>query len=243
MKPKFYIGTSGWMYNHWRGRFYPEGLSRNHWLEFFQKHFNTVEINASFYRVPFENLVKSWVKKAPPDFKYSYKLHRKLTHVKKLIPDPDFYKFYWERMKPLLPLTGFLLIQLPPSLKKDLPRTEEFLAMIREISPDVPLALEFRHRSWISDDVFEFAKKHNIVLCGVSSPIFEFMAPAGFEKVYFRFHGASRWYSYLYSLNELKKYAEAFLKLEAKEYYIYFNNDPNAWAVKNAKELCQILQI
>src|SRR3982750_1075880 len=123
-----HVGCSGWVYRHWRGIFYPEGLPQKRWFERYAEEFDTVEINASFYRLPLASTFEGWRNKAPPGFRYAVKVNRFITHMKKLLDCAEAADQFIALARPLGETLGPLLYQLPPSLKLDLARLENFLA-------------------------------------------------------------------------------------------------------------------
>jgi uncharacterized protein YecE (DUF72 family) len=121
-----YLGTSGWYYEEWADRFYPGDLQKNKWLEFYAKIFNTVEVNASFYRLPSKNMIKGWKNKTPDDFLLTFKGSKLVTHNKKLKDSDGYLKKFFDRIKLAEKKVGVILWQLPPQLTKDIPLLEDF---------------------------------------------------------------------------------------------------------------------
>jgi len=229
-----YLGCSGWSYDHWIKRFYPKDLPSNQWIIYYAKTFNTVEINMSFYRFPFPNMIKAWYKKTPKDFKFTFKANRLITHMKKLKnTKPIINRFYklTDLMKEKL---GCILFQLPPSIKYNKTLLNNF---IKQLNKKYKNVIEFRHESWFNKECYNILKKNNIIYCIVSSP----EMPEDYQKtsniVYLRLHGKQGMYSDNYSKKELKEIANKLKKLRYKHCYVYFNNDSNAYAVYNCIEL------
>ena len=180
-----YIGTSGWVYKEWAGDFY-QGLKPKEHFAFYASQFPTVEINATFYRLPTPSMVHGWRLKAPENFIFSVKGSRYITHLKRLNNLGRGLSYFLRRVRPLEEKLGPLLWQLPPGFKPDLPRLEKFL---KRLPPDLSHAVEFRHPGWYSPEAFELLRKFNIALVSVSSlrmPV-NFSVTADF--VYIRFHG------------------------------------------------------
>ncbi|MCD6231698.1 DUF72 domain-containing protein [Candidatus Aerophobetes bacterium] len=235
------VGTSGWWYEHWRERFYPADLEKREWFSYYAKSFSTVEINSSFYRLPFENVVKGWAKKAPENFKFTLKMWRRVTHYKKLEDTKEDLKIFFTRIEPLKGNLGAILYQLPPSLKINLHLLENFLKIL---PPRFDQAIEFRHKSWLTKEVFSLLEKYNIAYCIISMPRFPEISEITSNISYIRFHGREALYGSSYSEEELKSWAErikSFSQKGVKRVYIYFNNDYNAYAVFNALKLKEIL--
>ena len=238
----FYIGTSGWHYDHWRKRFYPEKSSKAQWLAFYAGHFNTVELNNSFYRLPSENAFTNWYSSSPSDFTFAVKVNRFITHIKRLKDSEEAVANFITRARILKEKLGPLLYQLPPSMHRNDDLLELFLSGLpREIKH----VFEFRHQSWLEEPVFEILRKYNAGLCVFDMPSFTCPLVATADFAYVRFHGSGRLYSSDYSDEELADWAEkiACLDNKLKAVYIYFNNDIEGFAVSNARALRSCLQI
>ena len=238
---EFLIGTSGWWYEHWYGKFYPPEVEKRDWFSYYAKVFDTVEVNSSFYRLPFEGMVKGWARKAPGNFKFTLKMWRRVTHLKRLKGVEEDLEIFFERVKPLKNNYGAILYQLPPSLKLDLSVLEGFLKMLPK---DLDQVIEFRNESWLESKTFSLLKKYNVAYCIVSTPKFPDCFELTTDFSYIRFHGRETLYSSFYSDDELKKWARrirGFLRKKIKRVYVYFNNDYNAYAVKNALKLRELL--
>jgi uncharacterized protein YecE (DUF72 family) len=235
------IGTSGWYYDHWKETFYPPGLPKSRWLEYYAGHFNTVEINNTFYHLPKEKTLQRWCEIAPQGFLYAVKASRYITHIKKLSDVAESLDFFCERVGLLEDALGPVLYQLPPSLHKDLGRLETFLRLLPRKPPAI---FEFRHQSWYEDDTFELLNKRGVGFCihdlsGNESP----RVVTG-DIVYVRFHGTTGRYAGDYPESQLQDWAR-WLKDQAQRaraLYAYFNNDIRGHAVKNAKQLKELLK-
>jgi uncharacterized protein YecE (DUF72 family) len=234
---KYWIGTSGFYYNHWIGRFYPKDLAREDMLSYYAKYFNTVELNSTFYHLPKEEVIKNWEKKVNKKFLYAVKGSKFITHTKRLVDIEEPLKLFYTRVKLLKDKLGPILFQLPPSFERNDKLLEQFLSSLDKKNEHV---IEFRHESWNNKSVFNILKKHNVAYCIVNMPnlptIFE--VTANFS--YIRMHGASSLYSSKYTPKELKEFADKIKKIGVKT-YVYFNNDTNAYAVENAKTLIELL--
>jgi uncharacterized protein YecE (DUF72 family) len=163
-----YIGTSGWNYKHWwNGEFYKKELKPALWLEYFTEHFETVEINNSFYRLPAEETFKNWRKRVPADFKFAVKASRFLTHIKRLKDPEEPLDLFFSRAKHLKETLGPVLFQLPPQMKVDVPRLEIFLAALKTHGggKKVRCVLEVRDATWLVPEVFDLLKKFRTALC------------------------------------------------------------------------------
>lgn len=230
------IGTSGWNYKHWKGRFYPEKLAQRKWLEFYAQTFNAVEINNTFYRLPKQSAVANWYKQSPDDFQFTVKASRYITHLKRLKDPADHIERFYESVSSLKEKMTSVLFQLPPNFKKNISRLEQFL----EALPDSPKSIfEFRNTSWYCDETYDLLKAHNCAFCihdygDVASPV---KATADFA--YLRFHGSKGKYYGKYHGNTLNKWARHIEQLTENcvNLFVYFNNDLEGFAVENAKTL------
>lgn len=156
------VGTSGYSYKEWKGHFYPEDLPEKEMLRFYATRLPTVEINNTFYRLPKESVLTSWAEQVPENFRFSIKASQRITHLKRLKDAGDETEYLLRTVRALGPRLGTILFQLPPNLKKDLSRLQEFL---KHIPGDVRAAFEFRHASWFDDDVFALLRSNRCALC------------------------------------------------------------------------------
>lgn len=156
-----YVGTSGYSYKEWKGSFYPEKIPAKEMLSYYAGRLSTVEINATFYRMPQKSMLENWKEQVPPTFRFSLKAPQRVTHFKRLKETEDDTKYFFEVAETLGDQLGVVLFQLPPNMKKDLPRLEKFLEQL-PASPRA--AFEFRHPTWFDDDVLEVLKGRNLAL-------------------------------------------------------------------------------
>ena len=238
---EYFVGTSGWHYEHWRGLYYPEGLARPKWLQFYGKQFNTVELNNSFYHLPTEKAFITWRESAPENFVYAVKVSRFITHLKKLRNIGSALDNFLSRACLLQDKLGPLLYQLPPNMKRNDVVLESFLSSLPQEYRHV---FEFRHESWIDDAVFEILRQYKVGLCVFDMSGFTCPPVATSDFAYIRFHGNGGMYSSCYSNEELSQWAKKIAKLAkgVKIVYIYFNNDAEAFAVRNALTLASYLE-
>lgn len=236
------IGTSGYSYDDWKGRFYPDDLKRNEWLSFYARRFSTVELNVTFYRYPSESLIKGWNRRAPEGFSFAVKGTRRITHFQKLLDVGELLDLFWRRVRGLENL-AVLLWQLPPSLKKDLDRLEAFLTLVPE---EVLNVFEFRHESWFSPETTALLERYRCGFVSQSHPSLPGAVVPCSGAVYLRFHGAGKeLYRYRYSRRELEQWAEKLRGVEGSvdRVFIYFNNDYQGNAVENAATLAKLLGV
>jgi len=233
-----FIGCSGYYYDHWKDIFYPQGVPKYKWLEFYANHFNTVEINNTFYRMPDEKTVKNWYVRTPAGFLFSVKGFRVITHMKKLSVDTmllDSLHQFQHTVRFLKDKLGPLLWQLPGSFTMNIGKLEKFCAAL---SPEFQHVFEFRNASWFTQEVYEVLQKYNHGLCIVSSPgnVLEVVKTTS-DVAYIRFHGKGSWYDDNYSNEDLQHWKQKLEHIEAAKLFAYFNNDIGGYAIGNAKYL------
>jgi len=241
-KGRCFIGTSGWIYPHWRGVFYPEGLPPSEWFAYYAGHLHTVEINNSFYHLPSEKAFRAWREQSPPGFLYSVKANRFITHMKKLKAPQEALDKFLPRARLLGPHLGPILYQLPPHWHWNLERLAAFL---RVLPKDIAHSVEFRDRSWLRQETFDLLKEEGVAFCIISMPGFDCPIVATSSFVYIRMHGSTDLYGDKYSYDELESWARkirAFLD-EGRDVFVYFNNDAYGYAVQNAIELRELLGV
>jgi uncharacterized protein YecE (DUF72 family) len=242
MSLHYYIGTSGWHYDHWQDRFYPKTLTKAKWLEFYASHFTTVELNNSFYRLPSETAFTTWHDSSPANFTFAVKVSRFITHIKRLKNSEEAVDNFISRAKILAEKLGPLLYQLPPNMHRNDEILESFLSTLPQGMKHV---FEFRHQSWLEDKVFEILHKHNIGFCVFDMPSVSCPLVATADFAYIRFHGSTGLYFSCYSDEELADWAKRLANLarNLEAIYIYFNNDAEAFAVRNAITLRRYLEM
>ncbi len=236
---EYYIGTSGWQYASWRGKFYPREVPKAKWLNYYANRFNTVEINSTFYRLPSDAAVSRWYQGTPADFTISLKASRYITHIKRLRGIEEPLAEFLKRASILKEKLGAILFQLPPNLQRDDERLAGFLSVL---PGKYKYVVEFRHRSWFDAEVWNILHKYGVAFCvldmpGLSAPV---LATASFT--YVRFHGSVLLYGSRYTRASLSEWAKRIKQLDAvSAAYIYFNNDFNGFAIENARMMQQEL--
>lgn len=230
------IGCSGWIYRHWRGRFYPEKLAVKNWFAFYAEHFDTVEINNSFYRLPKAETFDAWREQAPPGFRYAVKANRFLTQAKKLKDCAEPLERMMPPFRHLGDTLGPILYQLPPRFRLNLERLESFL---RIVPSDVTSVFEFRDKSWYADEVFALLERHGASFCAHDMPGLESPRTAIGPIAYLRFHGGQGKYWGRYSDEALLAAADWMAKQAraGRAVWAYFNNDTDAAAIHDALTL------
>ena len=228
------IGCSGWNYGHWRnGVFYPPRLPPSRWLEHYAKHFDTVEVNATFYRLPTQKAVTGWVSGTPPGFLLTIKMSRYLTHIKRLTELEHGLGLFYERIAPLVdsPKFGPVLWQLPPGFK----RNDERLAGALAVLPPGRHCFEFREPTWFAEDVYALLRNHGAALVIGDNPKRPFQThELTADWTFIRFHYGERGRRGNYSERELEEWARRIDEWRAHvDVYAYFNNDWEGFAVRN----------
>lgn len=238
---KIYVGTSGWQYSNWRGSFYPENLPQKDWLRYYSEYFDTVEVNSSFYRQTTAETFKKWQSEVGPRFVFSVKGNRFITHIKRLKDCEEPLKKFFEVASSLG--KHVILWQLPPSLKQDIQRLEEFLRMLLHLGGGFRQAFEFRHHSWVDDRIWNILQKYNAAAVFQDWKEWPQIRVVTANFIYLRFHGQKVLYTSNYSDEELKVWAKSCKRWikEGKDVYAYFNNDAAGHAVPNALTLKKLI--
>jgi len=234
------VGTSGFSYPHWRGRFYPEGLPQRQWLAHYMQHFDTVEVNSTFYHLPRESTMESWREQAPEGFLFALKASRFITHIKLLSDAREPLAEFLRRAHLLEDHLGPVLFQLPPRFKRDVEILGSFL---RLLPAGLLCAFEFRDDSWYCEETFELLAGQGVCFCAHDMPGAPSPRRAVGPAAYVRFHGPGERYSGSYPKSLLRDWARWMKEpLDAGlSVYAYFNNDIGGHAVANAQELRQML--
>jgi uncharacterized protein YecE (DUF72 family) len=228
------VGTSGWQYAHWRGRFYPQGLGQARWLEFYADRFATVESNNAFYRLPEASTFEAWAARTPPDFVMAVKASRYLTHVRRLRDPEEPVHRLLDRAGHLGGKLGPVLLQLPPNLQAD---PEALDRTLRAFPAGVRVAVEPRHGSWFSDEVRDLLSQHGAALCLADSPRRRTPLWRTAGWTYLRMHQGTATPPPCYGRQALASWASRLAELVGADAdaYVYFNNDPAGCAVRDAR--------
>jgi len=233
-----YVGTSGWQYQSWRGAFYPPGLPVRSWLAHYAGAFDTVEVNGSFYRLPEHSTFERWRKETPPGFLMAVKASRYITHVKRLRDPGPSVDMLLAHAAGLGSALGPVLVQLPPTLRVDVPLLRDALAAF---DGRVRLAVEFRHPSWRDDAVFALLDGFGVASVLADRPGVRDPSPVTGGWSYVRFHQGTR-SGPRYRRDKLSRWASRLAELPAREVFIYFNNDQEAAAPRDARTLVGLLR-
>ncbi len=230
------IGTSGWMYKHWRGSFYPEDISSDQMLPFYAQAFDTVEVNNTFYQLPTRSKVKAWKERSPEGFLFAIKANRYITHMKNLLEPEEPVKNLMDRVRTLDEKLGPILFQLPPRWSVNAGRLASFLDVL---PAGLRYAFEFRDNTWYHNDIYQLLEEAAAAFCihdHHDAPSPEELTA---DFTYVRLHGPTGDYGGTYTDEQLQAWGD---KLTAwnesgQDVYAYFNNDVRGYAVANAREL------
>lgn len=229
------------MYDDWRGRLYPEREPKRRWLELYATHFDTVEVNNTFYRLARREAVAAWVEQTPPEFLFTVKASRYLTHIKRLVDIREGIARFYEPLEPLVESgrLGPVLWQLPENFHRDDDRLHGWLDEL----PAGRHTIEFRHESWFAPAVLDALRSRHVALAigdHPSRPFQSYEATADWRFV--RFHYGSRGRGGNYSATEISQWARRIAQWRRREeVYAYFNNDWRGFAPANAKALAKAL--
>ena len=239
MSAQIRVGTSGWVYPHWRGLFYPADLPQRGWFEFYAAHFDTVEVNNTFYRLPEPLTFERWREQAPSGFLYALKASRFLTHVKRLKDPEQPLQTFLDRAALLGDELGPLLYQLPPNWELNLDRLEAFLALL---PPGGCHVLEFRNASWMVEDVYRLMERYGVAHCIHDMQPLQVPLRVTSSTAYVRFHGDA-YHGGGYDRETLAPWARRMLGWQSGglDVFAYFNNDAGGMAVRNARTLKELL--
>jgi uncharacterized protein YecE (DUF72 family) len=237
-----WIGTSGWVYKHWRGIFYPPSLPTSEELPFYARQFSTVEVNVTFYRLPEQSGFEAWQRQSPPGFLFAVKGSRYLTHMKKLKEPEEPLARLMERASGLGDKLGPILFQLPPTWRADVARLCVFLGALRPYAPR-RFAIEFRHESWLIPAVYRLLEGAGVALCLPVGPGIPLDPRLTVAWTYVRMHGGGAGIGF--NDEELRRWAERLQEYAraGADAYVYFNNDPEGHAVRDAVRLRNLLSL
>lgn len=234
------VGTSGWVYPHWRGTFYPPDLPQRSWLHHYAAAFDTVEINTSFYRLPTESAFDRWRDEAPEGFVYAVKANRYITHLKRLKDAAEPVSRFLARARRLGDKLGPILWQLPPRWRANPERLETFASFL---SPELTHAFEFRDARWFVEPVRRVLEQHDLAFCIFDLPGLPCPSWITSDVVYLRFHGSQAVYGGRYGREPLRPWARRIQDWlhQGLTVYVYFNNDALGFAVEDARQLRSLI--
>jgi uncharacterized protein YecE (DUF72 family) len=237
---KYFIGTSGWNYRHWKGIFYPDDLSQKNWLFHYVRYFNSVELNVTFYRMVDKSVFNGWYERTPQDFRFVIKGSRYITHIKRLKDPEKPVNLLLDNCAPLKEKLAAILWQLPMRFTLDLERLDIFCRFLSKTG--LRHVFEFRNIGWFSPETYTLLKKYNYCLCiAHSGRRFPCVREITADFLYLRFHGGESLYAADYSDEQLREWADFAAKYKRRDIFAFFNNDAQAYAVKNALKLKKML--
>lgn len=229
-----YVGTSGFSYPQWKGSFYPDHLSGREMLSFYGSRFRGVEINNTFHRMPTASLLEGWRGEVPEDFRFALKAPQSITHFRRLREVDDAVSFLFDVAGVLGERLGAVLFQIPPGLKKDVALLRDFLALI---PPGRRIALQFRNRSWLDDEVFSLLQRNDAALCLVDSEDeAEMPAVATARWGYLRLRRAE------YGSAELRKWADLVGEQGWQDAFVFFKHEEEAKGPQFARRFIDIVE-
>ena len=239
MAEQIRIGTSGWVYRHWQGLFYPANLPQKQWFAYYARSFDTVEINSTFYHLQNASVFEHWQQQAPGGFLYSIKASRIITHNQRLEGCQDTLETFLSRASLLGETLGPVLFQLPPSFSLDLSRFESFFALLPQ---GFSYAMEFRNPTWLTEEVFALLERFGVALCIHDMSPLQVPLRITAKFVYLRFHGDVD-HAGDYPLETLAAWVERIQTWQRNglAVFAYFNNDASGMAVRNALTVKQLL--
>ncbi len=222
MSAKLLAGASGYSFKEWKGNFYPEKMKPEEMLQFYAQHLPTVEINNTFYRMPKTTVLENWAGTVPEDFRFAIKASRRITHMARIKPESsaESLGYLYKNLVALGPKLGTVLFQLPPNLKKDLPRLSAFLALLPE---GHRAAFEFRNDTWFDDEIYAALKGAGAAL--VLSEREDHAPPPLVETATW---GYVRLRLETYSDDDLEQWAERLAATKWGETFVYFMHEPTA---------------
>lgn len=238
---ELHVGCSGWFYWHWRGEFYPAELPTSAWFNYYAGRFKTVELNAPFYSWPTVATIRAWQRQAGRRaFVYTVKASELITHVKRFTGTKTPVRDFGHIADLLGPRMGCFLFQLPPSFHYTRAR---LIRIVSQLDPARRNVVEFRHRSWWNEEVFAAFRASGIIFCSCSGPRLPDELIRTADDIYIRFHGIKQWYRHDYNAAELGTWAERIRASGAPRVWVYFNNDRDGYAIKNARALLRQLRV
>lgn len=239
--PVFFVGTSGWTYDHWKGVFYPAKLAKSRWFDHYAAQFNAVEVNATYYRAFEDQTYQKWRARAPQGFGYILKTPRVITHLKLLKGVESEVQVFCNSVQLLKETFEMILLQVSPNQPYDLGLLKSTL----QAFPDpTRIAVEFRHERWFNQKVEGVLAGVGVTFCCVDSPGQHLTEQLTSDRAYLRLHGHRHWYSDNYTPDDLRQIVSLISRLVAhgaRRVYVFFNNDFEGYAPANALALQNLL--
>jgi uncharacterized protein YecE (DUF72 family) len=235
------IGCSGFYYKEWKEVFYPKGLAQKDWFIYYCQHFNTIEINSTFYKMPTQKSFEKWYNDSPADFLFTIKAPRLITHYKQLKDCKELLTDYYTAINQgLKEKLGCVLFQFPPKFNF---KEERLELLINLLDPSFTNVVEFRHATWWDEKIYTQLAANNIIFCGQSYPAdLPDTVIQNNPIIYYRFHGKPVLYKSEYPIEEINSMAKQ-VPTNAKQVFVYFNNTWGTGALTNSKQLVEISNI
>jgi uncharacterized protein YecE (DUF72 family) len=228
---KLSVGTSGFSYKEWKGSFYPEKIAAKEMLRYYGERLTAVEINNTFYRMPKASLLETWAEQVPENFRFSLKASRRITHFKRLKDAGEETEYLLRTAAVLGDRLGVILFQLPPHLKKDLPRLEAFLDLLPD---DTRATFEFRHPTWLEEDVFERLRGHNCALCLADTDESDVAFVSTADWGYLRLRRSA------YDESALVNWADRITSASWKDTFVFFKHEDEGAGPRLAEEFLKL---
>lgn len=239
---KLFIGTSGWNYKNWKQEFY-QGLPQKKWLSHYASWFNSVEVNATFYRGLQQSTYEKWLQETPQDFCFVIKGSRYITHIKRLKVGKDSILKQRDNVAPLQPRMAAVLWQLPANLEKDAPRLEQFAKALTEHWPQTSHVVEFRNSSWFEENIAGLMQDYGLVNCLSDAPDWQMWPKITSRQAYVRLHGHTELYRSGYTEDQLAAWAQSALQWldQGCRVFFFFDNTDNNHAFRDAQRLQEMM--
>lgn len=237
----WHIGCSGFHYKHWKESFYPKGLPMTKWFDYYSNTFDTLELNVTHYRFPRVGSLTDWYNRSNNNFLFAVKMFKGITHYKKLHDCKRMVdEFYAIVAEGLQEKAACILYQFPPTFRYN---ETNMNRIVENLNAQIHNVVEFRHESWWNEQVYRICHQHNISFCGISHPDLPAEVVSTTPLLYYRMHGRPRLYASRYSRAALRKIKDEITDSDkTKTAFIYFNNDSDANAVRNASELKEMTE-
>jgi uncharacterized protein YecE (DUF72 family) len=236
---QWHIGCSGFYYRHWKEIFYPHKLPQRLWFNYYQQQYSTVELNGTFYKAPTAEGLRKWYLGSPAAFTFAVKAPRLITHYRQFNNSHELIRDFYDAIhNGLQEKLGAVLFQLPPKFSYTEERLERMLQNLEHNHINV---LELRHNSWWQPHIYQRMAEQHVAFCGMSHPSLPDTVVQNTDTIYYRFHGNRQLYASKYTLDELTQFVHTVRQTQAKQVYVYFNNDIGGAAIENARELMEIV--